>query len=218
MKKNVLFLFVLISLQIHAQMINNIYSVPANPTTSDFVYMLVDCQFTSSGCGAHTQGQSFITANSIGAWALHCLGPLATICNYTDTFPLGILPAGNYTFSFQLDEGFGGPPCTPGIVAGPSDSYNFTVSVPTSEAELEENTFTVYPNPAAEELRIKNAELKIDGVEIYNTHGEKVFSQQPAAKGQQQFIIDVSRFSPGLYFAKLMTGNKSFGKMFSVQR
>src|SRR5258706_581832 len=222
MKKNLMFLFLLISFQIHSQVINNIYSVPANPSTSDFVYMLVDCQFTSSGCSAHTQGYSFITANSIGAWALHCLGPLATICNYSDTFPLGILPMGNYTFSFQLDEGHGGPPCTPGIAPGPSDSYPFTVSLPTSAEEIEKVEFNIYPNPASDKLKINpdasGSELTIEAVKIYNMIGEEFFSQKLMANGQQQVVIDISKLSPGMYVAELKAGGKSSRKMFSVHR
>src|SRR5688572_14679142 len=137
MKKYLLFVFLLAGLQLHAQSIISIYSVPANPTTADDIYILVDVQFNSGGCNVWQQSHSFSSAFNIDAYAMHCLGPLAVICNYTDTFHLGLLAAGNYTFSFHLDNGFGGPPCTPGIVPGPTDSYNFTVSLPTSQEEIE---------------------------------------------------------------------------------
>jgi hypothetical protein len=218
MKKNLLLIFLLIGSQIQAQTILNIYSVPANPTTADSVTIFADCQFNSGTCNQHTQGHGFMTATDIGAWALHCLGALTVICTHTDTFPLGILPAGNYNFTFTLDEGFGGPPCTPGIVPGPNDTYSFTVSLPTSMEEQDENAFTMYPNPANSELRIQNAELRIKGIDIYSAFGKKLSSQQPTASSQEQVVIDVSAFPTGIYFVQLKTADKSFGKMFSVQR
>lgn len=217
MKKKLLFLFLLSAFQIQAQVINNVYSVPANPTTADSVYILADCQFGNASCNAHTQGQSFLSSNHIGAYALHCLGMLTVICNYTDTFSLGLLPAGNYTFDFQLDEGFGGPPCTPGIAPGPSQTYNFTVSVPTSVNEIGNEDFKIYPNPASRELRIKNAGLRIEKISIYNSLGGKLFSQQLAANNQEQ-IVDVSTLSPGIYIVELKAGDKLSRKIFSVQR
>lgn len=218
MKKNLLFLFLLIGTQTQAQQILNIYSVPANPTTADSVYILVDCQFTSGGCAPYIQNHYFITSTDIGASALHCLGPLAFICNYTDTFSLGMLAAGNYTFTFQLDEGHGGPPCTPGIVPGPNDSYNFTVSVPTSVEEIQENTFVIYPNPSATQIEIQNPKSEIQNIEIYDAVGEKLFSQQPATGSQERFVINVSDYPVGIYFVQITSGDRTFGKMFSVQR
>jgi len=218
MKNKLLILFLLVGFQMRAQQILNIYSVPANPTTADDIYILADVQFNSGGCNVWQQSHSFFSAFVINAGAMHCLGPLAVICNYTDSFHLGPLAAGNYTFNFQLDNGYGGPPCTPGIVAGPTDSYNFTVSVPTGQQEIEENTFMIYPNPAASELRIQNAALRIDRVQIYNTLGETIFSQKPEARSQKQIYIDVSALSPGMYVAELKTGEKLTRQIFSVLR
>ena len=60
----------------------------------------------------------------------------------------------------------------------------------------------VYPNPAGNELRIQSAELKIESVEIYDVIGDKMFSRHPAV-GSQQLSIDVSEFTPGIYFVKV---------------
>lgn len=218
MKKNLLLILGFLTFQIQAQTINNIYSVPANPTTADDVYILVDVQFNSGGCGVWQQSHSFASAFVINAGAMHCLGPLAVICNYTDSFHLGPLAAGNYTFSFQLENGYGGPPCTPGIVPGPTDSYNFTVSLPTSEQEIEKAEFNIYPNPTQSELRINNAELRIENIEIYNALGERVFSQKPETKSQEQIVIDVSRLVIGMYVVELKSEGKLSRKIFSVQR
>jgi Secretion system C-terminal sorting domain len=218
MKKILLLFSLLLASQLQAQTILGFQTLPANPTVSDDIYVLVDCRFNSSGCSYHTGGQSFFTSDSIGAWSLHCLGPLAALCDYTDTFHLGLLAAGNYSFSFQLDEGFGGPPCTPGFAPGPDSSFVFTVSLTTSEKEIEKEGVNIYPNPAINELRIQNAELRIEEIEIYNVIGKEMFSRQIATNGQQETIIDISTLTPGMYVAELKAKEKSLRKIFSVQR
>jgi hypothetical protein len=218
MKKILLLFSLLLASQLYAQNIIGFHTLPANPTTTDDIYVLVDCRFNSSGCSYHSGGQSFFTPDSIGAWSLHCLGAMAAICDYTDTFHLGMLAAGNYSFSFQLDEGFGGPPCTPGFAPGPDSSFVFTVSLTTSETEIEKEGVSIYPNPAINELRIENAESRIVRAGIYNLLGEEIFSQQIAANGQQPIIIDISALTPGMYVAELKAKEKSLRKIFSVQR
>jgi hypothetical protein len=77
-------------------------------------------------------------------------------------------------------------------------------STPTSVSEQNfEASLTIQPNPVSGELRIQNAELKIENIEIYNVLGKKIFSQQPGARSQQQIIIDVSNLNPGIYFVKV---------------
>jgi hypothetical protein len=143
---------------------------PPSPGTSDYVRVYVDVMFTSGGCAVYTQGQ-VTTSNVTDAFALHCLGQLAVICNATDTFNLGYLEAGNHVFNFTLSSGIGGPPCTPGIVADDAGSTNFTVSIGTGiindEAEVQD--IAIYPNPfntvakikIDDELRFNKAEMKI---------------------------------------------------------
>lgn len=143
---------------------------PPSPNTSDYVRVFVDVMFTSGGCEVDNQGHN--TASSVtDAYGHHCLGPLAVICNTTDTFDLGFLQAGNHVFNFTLTSGYGGPPCTPGIVPDDFGSTNFTVSVGTGiiNPETGVKDIVISPNPFNEtakikfgsELRFNSAELKI---------------------------------------------------------
>ena len=71
----------------------------------------------------------------------------------------------------------------------------------------------VYPNPAVSEFRIRNSELKIESVEIYNAMGARVFNQQQTVTGKlQTIIIDVSGWSSGVYFANIKTANGLLSK------
>ena len=62
---------------------------------------------------------------------------LTAICNTTDTFKLNPLAVGTYTFDLTLSSGFGGPPCTAGIVANDNDVITFNV---VTSVAIEEQT------------------------------------------------------------------------------
>ncbi len=109
-----------------AQWINSIQYQPSNPATNDTITFYVDLSFPSGTCDQHSQG-FYINGNKIEAFALHCLGMLTYICHHTDTFKINPLPAGAYSFHFQLDAGMLPFPCTPGIFPGPSDSIALVV-------------------------------------------------------------------------------------------
>ena len=75
-----------------------------------------------------------------------------------------------------------------------------TIITGNEEIEKFGNGVLVFPNPAERELRIKNAEFRIESVEIYNVLGEKVFSQTTTSSKQ---TINVAKLSPGIYFVKV---------------
>ncbi len=108
---------------------------PSQPTTDDTIYVFADVQFSSSGCQVDNALHSVI-GNSIMASAHHCLGMLSTICNTTDTFVILPLASGTYTFDLTLTSGFGGPPCTAGIIPDDNQNFQFTVSSAQSPCAL----------------------------------------------------------------------------------
>jgi hypothetical protein len=122
--------FLLITFFANAQYILNIYTEPSNPTVNDSIVVFANVSFPSGGCDNKAQFLSVVAGGFTGH-DLHCLGPLSYICNTTDTFPLGFLATGNYTFVYSVDAGYGFPGCTPGIVAGPVDTLHFSVSAVT---------------------------------------------------------------------------------------
>ena len=99
---------------------------PVNPNNTDTVYIYAELLFTSSGCPLDMKSHS-VLGNNIVASTQHCLGMLTTICNTTDTFKLNPLAIGTYTFDLTLSSGFGGPPCTAGIVPDDNDIISFNV-------------------------------------------------------------------------------------------
>ena len=128
MKKLLLILLCLPMIRF-GQMLGSISSLtisPVNPNNTDTVYIYAELLFTSSGCPLDMKSHS-VLGNNIVAWTQHCLGMLTTICNTTDTFKLNPLAVGTYTFDLTLSSGFGGPPCTAGIVPDDNDVITFNV-------------------------------------------------------------------------------------------
>ena len=122
------FLTILLYFNVNAQgSITNISCSPANPNVNDTIYFFVETQFSSSDCLLMTSNLS-INGNSIIASAQHCLGMLTATCNTTDTFMISPLSVGTYIFNMTLSSGFGGPPCSPGIVPDDNQLFTFTVS------------------------------------------------------------------------------------------
>ena len=89
----------------------------------------------------------------------------------------------------------------------------------TSVGEEAENNFEIYPNPVVNELKIKNAELKIKSIEIFDVVGQLIFNAQPQTSNRKpQTSIDVSSLSPGLYFCKVTgEGNRTVTKKIIVE-
>jgi hypothetical protein len=74
----------------------------------------------------------------------------------------------------------------------------------------------IFPNPATNELRIQNSNLKIESVEIYNVVGEKRLTPT-LSKGEGDSFIDVSMLSSGMYFARVGTEKGILTKKFIKQ-
>ena len=210
MKKIFFFVGFFIASLVHAQWINSLSVNPASPTTNDSVYVYADCSFTAGSCDQHTQGH-FINVNNISAWALHCVGMLTFICPYTDTFALGTLPAGTYMFTFQLDEGHGTLPCTPGIVPGPSSTFSFTVSTATSTQvqKSSDGMISFFPNPVDDKMIFKTKSLFFESVRIFNVEGKKIIEQFLKSSESQIYSGDLT---PGIYFLEYGNYHFSFVK------
>jgi hypothetical protein len=63
--------------------------------------------------------------------------------------------------------------------------------------------FTVYPNPAKNELRIENGELRIENIEIYDVYGRNVLAH--TAYRTPHTVLNVSGLHSGIYFVKITT-------------
>ena len=110
-----------------------------------------------------------ITVNglTVSASALHCIGMLTVICNYTDTFSIGPQAAGNYNFDMTLSSGAGMSPCSPGIVPDDTKSYSFSVSPVTDLVSVKnQETLKVFPNPATAYIHFETDNNSIGMIQL----------------------------------------------------
>ncbi|MCE9538736.1 MAG: T9SS type A sorting domain-containing protein [Bacteroidetes bacterium] len=74
-----------------------------------------------------------------------------------------------------------------------------------------ENTLHISPNPSKGKIQIEAIGLDVQGMEVYNVLGEKIYSK---ADFKQQTLneIDLSGFQKGIYFIKISSEGKVFTK------
>ncbi len=74
-----------------------------------------------------------------------------------------------------------------------------------------QNNISIFPNPTSEKLTITNFENngKQFELNIFNTFGQQVLSQQFSEKIETA-IVDVSKFTEGVYILRMISGNKTY--------
>ncbi|MFI5202993.1 MAG: hypothetical protein ACHQF2_00750 [Flavobacteriales bacterium] len=148
-KKITLAAFLTIGLtSLQAQQIISMTLSPAAPDNTDTVYVYITCEFPNGGCAGTAYYSQ--TGNDISGSSLHCMGGLTVICTDVDTFKINPQPVGAYNVYYTLSSGFGGFPCSPGIVPDDEDTLTFNVVSGSSINENENSLLNVFPNPATE--------------------------------------------------------------------
>jgi len=89
-----------------------------------------------------------------------------------------------------------------------SDTSYQTINVINGIVELQGIISVLYPNPAGDELRIKNSDAKIQGINIYDMLGQIVFSQDNISpKIVSEIVINISGLRQGVYSIEVITGS-----------
>ena len=86
---------------------------------------------------------------------------------------------------------------------------------------IKDATLKIYPNPATNEIVVKNYQLVIKKLEVYNVLGQLKLSSAeiaPYQVGAESFKIDVQNLVPGVYFirATYEKGNENFSKFIKL--
>ena len=69
--------------------------------------------------------------------------------------------------------------------------------------------FRLYPNPASSQFTIYNSQFTIEKIEIYDAVGRPVFGQQ-ASGLKPQTTVDISALPGGIYYVKILSGDKVY--------
>src|SRR5262245_44488937 len=112
--------------------INSMTIIPANPTTVDTVKLIADVTVGYSPCTLANSSFNFVSPGNYMVDAYYCMGMLAALCGSTDTFTLGVLPAGtnNIYMTLYSDQNSGPDPCQ-AYSPLDTDMVQVTVSVST---------------------------------------------------------------------------------------
>ncbi len=180
---------------------------PANPTSTDTIYIYADLQFNYSDCQLDQSSHS-VSGQTIQADAHHCVGLLAAICYPTDTFKINPLPAGQYSFNLSITSGTAPAPCTPGIAIDHDSTIQFSVEPNTAwlKPENPQSAFDIYPNPAKESITISTttAITETAAIAIYDLNG-RLITETPFQTNIQPDLV------AGIYFVSIKDKNQIIG-------
>ena len=90
--------------------------------------------------------------------------------------------------------------CTNGQNSDPSATYTF-MTVGINDYTLD-NSVTVYPNPTTGVVQIKNEELRMENVEVYDVYGKLL---NVMSVDDHTATLDLSSYAKGTYFVKVTT-------------
>lgn len=99
-------------------------------------------------------------------------------------------------------------------------AYEYQDNSGINEAKINNDNLeiNIFPNPSSAFLYVdmKNVREKIIKAQIYNVSGDLVYSEN-IANINSALKFDVSKFSDGMYFLRLLTNNKTLTQKFLVQ-
>jgi len=189
--------------------------------------------FAAPGITVDIRGNLYIAEyyNSRVRKVSYCSNPLNLTISGTfsicagDSTLLNANGATTYTWSANTNTA-----STSSVTVTPTDTSNYivtgasgsciavdsvTVNVilcSTNIKEVERNIATVYPNPTTGLLFIQSTENGKTRIEVYNSIGEKVFSNQ------MELQINISHLSAGIYFVRILKDNLLLQQSIIIKR
>ncbi len=172
MKNILLLVSSLPSINIQAQVVNQITVIPSNPTSSDTISVIAnfsyngDCTFGLVGYFYYLQG------STIHILPTYCGYGAPTLCTSTDTFKLETYPSGIYNINIEFHQGsicpFSGFDAT---IAQFDTTLNITT---TSGLGSNNNTISdvfLFPNPTYDEVMVHLEKNNLISISLYNSLG-----------------------------------------------
>ena len=192
--------------------INSMTVIPANPTTVDTVKLIADVTVGYSSCWLVGNNFNLLSPGNYMVDAFYCMGMLAALCNSTDTFTLGVLPAGtnNIYMLLRSAQNAGPDPCT---VFSPLDTDVVQIFVSTSTGIPDDEIISLRIVSIDDEFVIRGAErMSNKDITLYSISGRTVYNRILTAEENK---INPSLL-PGIYFYRLRAGKDFYyGKLFA---
>ena len=157
-----------------------ISNAPGNILSDSTNWVLISGSFTAVG------GEKFITIGNFIPDSLNALDSIS-IWTYPEAY-------------YYIDDVY--------VIELPQDSLNCFDGVGVEEIKKQEE-FLLFPNPVSDELRVQSLKLKVEGIEIYDVLGQRVFSVQNI--NTKETTVNVSNLKEGIYFVRLKANDKLIG-------
>jgi hypothetical protein len=96
---------------------------------------------------------------------------------------------------------------------------DYCLALDADELFISENSISVFPNPAINQFKVLSFKFKVEHIEVYDMLGQRLFSQPQISNLKPQSVsIDVSHFTSGIYFVKVMTEKFALMKKLVIER
>ena len=213
-KKLLILTFLFFSYGAQAQYIQNIRFEPQYPGPTDSVLLILDLQFTSGDCLMSSENH-VVSSDSIRVEVFHCPGPLAFICDVTDTINLGVLAVGQYATDIIIHRKiFASPDPCAGSSPVDSSSRQLIVYSSTGVNDIDRKNGVVFYHSQSRELMISDSNKKNGRIMLFNVLGSMVMEKNI----NTDLHISTPNMNPGIYIYKLIyeDGSSTSGK-FAVQ-
>lgn len=208
MKKSLLFLALIISVQVARSQMAGVIStptlIPAQPTVNDIVKIVTEVTTPNQAivvdpCTANISGFNIFIKTCYSQVMLPATQ------TFVDTLTIGQLAAGSYTILQTVFNSTAQQHCAKIDSSMASSVFVVTTPQATSLHETEiESAWKVFPNPASSYVHIKSP-VRISEVRIYSSTGALVKAAAIDKSGQ----LNVSDLSEGVYFLKLSTAGET---------
>ncbi len=190
----------------YSQWIDSLKVFPAEPTIVDHIEVRAYVTYPETTCELVTQDIIFDNFSICGK-AIHCQQLSPALCEVVDTFKLGLLKKGIYTFHFWpgFDSLCNSPQLPFPFVM---DSIVFEVHMPVgiNDPSKELSAVQVFPNPARHRLHLSSRGLKLPAdFQLFDVTGRQVWQDQIQEAEQD---INIAHLPPGSYWYRVMQNDE----------
>lgn len=183
-------------------------AVPNPVDENDSVWLNVQAYCTSNMWLDHYTVTP--SGNSFMINAFYCIGMLTVITYTNDSIPLGILPAGSYTYIVNTNTS--GDCIT--FTTADQDAGNFVVD-PVGGTGISTSglpVLSISPNPFTDFIEI-SAGNKISEIELFDINSKKI-NIQNTFFSSDKITLNTAALLPGIYFLSMtIDGNKYYRKI-----
>ncbi len=189
---------------------------PNSPTINDSIQIYT--RSTIPDLGYKLSKNHYIKNDTIFLEGCYHGGIGQTPIVFYDTFNVQKLNSGNYTIFFTGHYTFD-PNCKSGL--SQTKTMNFSVKKTNMISYFSKAKIAIYPNPANQKqtMVIQSATPQSLNIDLYDISGQLIKNVYAgkACIGEQQFDVDISNISNGIYFYKVSIGDSELHYKFIKQ-